>query len=167
MQLWLYNVAFLAATCLSRVASQNVEENDSTYLEEWGIQRPDRSSALAVLQDLIKDLKESSGEIGGRAHDQFRPTNDRAAFSWNDCRGIYKADYFAKLEIVCYDCYSLFRPHLELYAHCMGSCFANKWFGSCLQVLLTPQEEYPQYKHYVETLAGKPLFPKDKIHERT
>jgi len=69
------------------------------------------------------------------------------------CRGIYDASIFARLERVCEDCYNLYKDD-EILGLCRTDCFGSETFRECLQSLLLNQES-DQYLELVEIIGKK------------
>jgi len=69
------------------------------------------------------------------------------------CRGIYDASIFARLERVCEDCYNLYKDD-EVLGLCRTDCFGSETFRECLQSLLLNQES-DLYMELVEIIGKR------------
>ncbi|XP_041984553.1 CHH-like protein isoform X2 [Aricia agestis] len=68
----------------------------------------------------------------------------RRSFFNLQCKGVFDAAIFARLDRVCDDCYNLFREP-ELYTLCRDGCFTTEYFKGCVEVL-QEQENLDQFK---------------------
>ncbi|XP_013162939.1 PREDICTED: CHH-like protein isoform X2 [Papilio xuthus] len=64
----------------------------------------------------------------------------RRSFFKLQCKGIYDASIFARLDRICDDCYNLFREP-SLYNLCRQECFQSKYFDGCVETLLLTDEK--------------------------
>ncbi|KAJ2948259.1 hypothetical protein O0L34_g7489 [Tuta absoluta] len=64
----------------------------------------------------------------------------RRSFFNLQCRGVYDAAIFARLDRICDDCYTLFRES-ELYNLCRRNCFTTTYFKGCIKSLYLHDEE--------------------------
>uniref|UniRef100_A0A2H1WBV3 SFRICE_024337 n=1 Tax=Spodoptera frugiperda TaxID=7108 RepID=A0A2H1WBV3_SPOFR len=58
----------------------------------------------------------------------------RRSFFTLECKGVYDAAIFARLDRICDDCYNLFREP-QLYNLCRKDCFTTDYFKGCVEVL--------------------------------
>ncbi|CAH2042689.1 unnamed protein product, partial [Iphiclides podalirius] len=74
----------------------------------------------------------------------------RRSFFKLQCKGIYDASIFARLDRICDDCYNLFREP-SLYNLCRQKCFQSEYFMGCVEALLLTDErdEIEQMVDYV------------------
>jgi len=68
-----------------------------------------------------------------------RSVSKRSFFDIN-CKGTYDARIYARLEIICQDCYNLYREP-ELLTLCSSDCFNTPFFGGCVKALLMEEKE--------------------------
>jgi len=68
-----------------------------------------------------------------------RSLSKRSFFDIN-CKGTYDARIYARLEIICQDCYNLYREP-ELLSLCTAECFNTPFFGGCVKALLMEEME--------------------------
>jgi len=68
-----------------------------------------------------------------------RSLSKRSFFDIN-CKGTYDARIYARLEIICQDCYNLYREP-ELLSLCTSNCFTSNYFKGCLDALLINDEK--------------------------
>ncbi|XP_041984550.1 CHH-like protein isoform X1 [Aricia agestis] len=76
----------------------------------------------------------------------------RRSFFNLQCKGVFDAAIFARLDRVCDDCYNLFREP-ELYTLCRDGCFTTEYFKGCVEVL-QEQENLDQFKKYINIIHG-------------
>ncbi|XP_039758969.1 CHH-like protein isoform X2 [Pararge aegeria] len=64
----------------------------------------------------------------------------RRSFFNLQCKGVYDAAIFARLDRICDDCYNLFREP-KLYNLCRSKCFTSPYFKGCMESLYLYDEE--------------------------
>ncbi|XP_037295131.1 CHH-like protein isoform X2 [Manduca sexta] len=64
----------------------------------------------------------------------------RRSFFSLECKGVYDASIFARLDRVCDDCYNLFREP-QLYTLCRAKCFTTPYFKGCMESLYLYDEK--------------------------
>ncbi|CAH2984762.1 unnamed protein product [Chilo suppressalis] len=64
----------------------------------------------------------------------------RRSFFTLQCKGVYDAAIFARLDRICDDCYNLFREP-QLYTLCREKCFQTPFFKGCMESLYLYDEE--------------------------
>ncbi|XP_049877130.1 CHH-like protein isoform X2 [Pectinophora gossypiella] len=64
----------------------------------------------------------------------------RRSFFNLQCKGVYDAAIFARLDRICDDCYTLFREP-QLYSLCRAKCFTTPYFKGCMESLYLLDEE--------------------------
>ncbi|XP_047996720.1 CHH-like protein isoform X2 [Leguminivora glycinivorella] len=64
----------------------------------------------------------------------------RRSFFNLQCKGVYDAAIFARLDRICDDCYNLFRE-AQLYTLCRAKCFTTPYFKGCMESLYLYDEE--------------------------
>ncbi|CAG5043087.1 unnamed protein product [Parnassius apollo] len=69
----------------------------------------------------------------------------RRSFFKLQCKGIYDASIFARLDRICDDCYNLFRDP-SLYNLCRKDCFTTDYFKGCVEGF---RQECFQSKHFM------------------
>ena len=57
----------------------------------------------------------------------------------SECRGLYNPSAYKKLELICTDCYNLFKES-EVYTYCMSGCFASPFFLTCVRSLMMEED---------------------------
>ncbi|XP_054278289.1 ion transport peptide-like isoform X1 [Macrosteles quadrilineatus] len=68
------------------------------------------------------------------------------------CKGVYDKSIFARLDLICDDCYNLFREP-QLHQLCRKNCFTSDYFKGCLDVLLL-QDEMENIQTWIKQLHG-------------
>nr|QTY40864.1 venom polypeptide precursor [Doratifera vulnerans] len=68
------------------------------------------------------------------------------------CKGVYDASMFARLERLCQDCYNVFREPI-VYSQCMKDCFTGDFFKGCVEVL-QETDQLEVFKTYIKKLHG-------------
>ncbi|KAG8312632.1 hypothetical protein J6590_018273 [Homalodisca vitripennis] len=68
------------------------------------------------------------------------------------CKGVYDKSIFARLDLICDDCYNLFREP-QLHQLCRKNCFTSDYFKGCLEVLLL-QDEMENIQTWIKQLHG-------------
>ncbi|CAG9136472.1 unnamed protein product [Plutella xylostella] len=96
----------------------------------------------------------------------------RRSFFNLQCKGVYDASIFARLDRICDDCYNLFREP-ELYTLCRKDCFTSDYFKGCVEVLQeTDQLDAPMFHHallqglhgvFVPLRRGRADRPDDRL----
>ncbi|KAF9820455.1 hypothetical protein SFRURICE_009874 [Spodoptera frugiperda] len=76
----------------------------------------------------------------------------RRSFFTLECKGVYDAAIFARLDRICDDCYNLFREP-QLYNLCRKDCFTTDYFKGCVEVL-QETDQLEQFKEYIRILHG-------------
>ncbi|KAG7301730.1 hypothetical protein JYU34_014717 [Plutella xylostella] len=76
----------------------------------------------------------------------------RRSFFNLQCKGVYDASIFARLDRICDDCYNLFREP-ELYTLCRKDCFTSDYFKGCVEVL-QETDQLDVFKKYIIKLHG-------------
>ncbi|CAH0590024.1 unnamed protein product [Chrysodeixis includens] len=76
----------------------------------------------------------------------------RRSFFSRNCKGVYDASYFARLDRICDDCYNVFREP-SLYNLCGDNCFTTEYFRGCVEVL-QETDNIEQFKDYIRVLHG-------------
>ncbi|XP_013137349.1 PREDICTED: ion transport peptide-like isoform X1 [Papilio xuthus] len=76
----------------------------------------------------------------------------RRSFFKLQCKGIYDASIFARLDRICDDCYNLFREP-SLYNLCRKDCFTTDYFKGCVEVL-QETDQLELFKEYIKKLHG-------------
>ncbi|KAG8312633.1 hypothetical protein J6590_018273 [Homalodisca vitripennis] len=69
------------------------------------------------------------------------------------CKGVYDKSIFARLDLICDDCYNLFREP-QLHQLCRKDCFTSPYFKGCIEALLMTDESEEIFQ-MVETLGKK------------
>ncbi|PZC73065.1 CHH-like protein isoform X2 [Helicoverpa armigera] len=64
----------------------------------------------------------------------------RRSFFTLECKGVYDAAIFARLDRICDDCYNLFREP-QLYTLCREKCFTSPYFKGCMESLYLYDEK--------------------------
>ncbi|XP_061384296.1 CHH-like protein isoform X2 [Danaus plexippus] len=64
----------------------------------------------------------------------------RRSFFNLQCKGVYDAAIFARLDRICDDCYNLFREP-TLFTLCRSKCFTSPYFKGCMESLYLYDEE--------------------------
>ncbi|XP_052743944.1 CHH-like protein isoform X2 [Bicyclus anynana] len=64
----------------------------------------------------------------------------RRSFFNLQCKGVYDAAIFARLDRICDDCFNLFREP-QLYNLCRSKCFTSPYFKGCMESLYLYDEE--------------------------
>ncbi|KAF9422351.1 CHH-like protein isoform X2 [Spodoptera litura] len=64
----------------------------------------------------------------------------RRSFFTLECKGVYDAAIFARLDRICDDCYNLFREP-QLYNLCREKCFTSPYFKGCMESLYLYDEK--------------------------
>ncbi|XP_050682721.1 CHH-like protein [Leptidea sinapis] len=74
----------------------------------------------------------------------------RRSFFNLQCKGVYDAAIFARLDRICDDCYNLFREP-QLYTLCRSQCFTSPYFKGCMEslCLMDEEEELDQLIDYI------------------
>ncbi|XP_054278291.1 ion transport peptide-like isoform X2 [Macrosteles quadrilineatus] len=67
------------------------------------------------------------------------------------CKGVYDKSIFARLDLICDDCYNLFREP-QLHQLCRKDCFTSDYFKGCIEALLL-KDESGEILEMVETLG--------------
>ncbi|KAJ8717466.1 hypothetical protein PYW08_005865 [Mythimna loreyi] len=83
----------------------------------------------------------------------------RRSFFALECKGVFDAAMFARLDRICDDCYNLFREP-ELYTLCRKDCFTTKYFKGCVEVL-QETDQLETFKEYIRELHGAPPLTSD------
>nr|BEG56311.1 crustacean hyperglycaemic hormone isoform 1 [Panulirus japonicus] len=90
------------------------------------------SSGLVRLEKLLSSKSSSSTPLSLLSADHN--VNKRAVFD-QSCKGVYDRSLFQKLDLVCDDCYNLYRkPYVA--TGCRENCYGNLVFRQCLDDLL-------------------------------
>ncbi|XP_026763050.2 CHH-like protein isoform X1 [Galleria mellonella] len=76
----------------------------------------------------------------------------RRSFFNLQCKGVYDAAIFARLDRICDDCYNLFREP-QLYTLCRQDCFTTDYFKGCVEVL-QETDQLELFKTYIKQLHG-------------
>ncbi|XP_049877125.1 CHH-like protein isoform X1 [Pectinophora gossypiella] len=76
----------------------------------------------------------------------------RRSFFNLQCKGVYDAAIFARLDRICDDCYTLFREP-QLYSLCRKDCFTTDYFKGCVEVL-RETDQLELFKTYIKQLHG-------------
>ena len=76
----------------------------------------------------------------------------RRSFFNLQCKGVYDAAIFMRLDRICDDCYSLFREP-QLYNLCRKDCFTTDYFKGCVEVL-QETDKLELFKTYIKQLHG-------------
>ncbi|KAL0820131.1 hypothetical protein ABMA28_006068 [Loxostege sticticalis] len=76
----------------------------------------------------------------------------RRSFFNLQCKGVYDAAIFARLDRICDDCYNLFREP-QLYTLCRQDCFTTDYFKGCVEVL-QETDKLELFKTYIKQLHG-------------
>ncbi|XP_022119612.1 CHH-like protein isoform X2 [Pieris rapae] len=63
----------------------------------------------------------------------------RRSFFSLECKGVFDAAIFARLDRICDDCYNLFREP-QLYTLCRSDCFTTLFFKGCVESLCLSDE---------------------------
>ncbi|XP_045610488.1 molt-inhibiting hormone isoform X2 [Procambarus clarkii] len=84
------------------------------------------------LEQLLSSGSSSSEPLSFLSQDHS--VNKRQVFD-QACKGIYDRAIFRKLELVCDDCYNLYRKP-KVATTCRENCYANSVFRQCLDDLL-------------------------------
>lgn len=56
-----------------------------------------------------------------------------------ECRGLYNPSAYKRLELICSDCYNLFKE-TEIYSFCMTGCFDSPVFFTCVRRLMLEED---------------------------
>ncbi|XP_075981488.1 ion transport peptide isoform X2 [Anticarsia gemmatalis] len=64
----------------------------------------------------------------------------RRSFFTLECKGVYDAAIFARLDRICDDCFNLFREP-QLYTLCREKCFTTPYFKGCMESLYLYDEK--------------------------
>ncbi|XP_038211049.1 ion transport peptide-like isoform X2 [Zerene cesonia] len=76
----------------------------------------------------------------------------RRSFFNLQCKGVFDAAIFARLDRICDDCYTLFREP-QLYSLCRKDCFKTDYFKGCVEVL-QETDQLDTFKKYIKQLNG-------------
>ncbi|CAG9795505.1 unnamed protein product [Diatraea saccharalis] len=76
----------------------------------------------------------------------------RRSFFTLQCKGVYDAAIFARLDRICDDCYNLFREP-QLYTLCRQDCFTTDYFKGCVEVL-QETDQLELFKTYIKQIHG-------------
>ncbi|CAF4788128.1 unnamed protein product [Pieris macdunnoughi] len=76
----------------------------------------------------------------------------RRSFFSLECKGVFDAAIFARLDRICDDCYNLFREP-QLYTLCRKDCFMTDYFKGCVEVL-QETDQLEIFKKYIIQLNG-------------
>ncbi|KAJ0173937.1 hypothetical protein K1T71_010083 [Dendrolimus kikuchii] len=76
----------------------------------------------------------------------------RRSFFTLECKGIYDAAIFARLDRICDDCYNLFREP-QLYTLCRKDCFTTEYFKGCVEAL-RETDQLETFKKYIKIIHG-------------
>ncbi|CAG9563741.1 unnamed protein product [Danaus chrysippus] len=76
----------------------------------------------------------------------------RRSFFNLQCKGVYDAAIFARLDRICDDCYNLFREP-TLFTLCRQDCFTTDYFKGCVEVL-QETDQLELFKTYIKQLHG-------------
>merc|ERR1711915_694855 len=56
-----------------------------------------------------------------------------------ECRGLYNPSAYKRLELICSDCYNLFKES-DIYSFCMTGCFDSPVFFTCVRSLMLEED---------------------------
>ena|SRR5277367_5711775 len=77
---------------------------------------------------------------------------EKGSFYGIDCLGKYDKPSFARLDRLCFECFTLYRDE-SLHRDCRENCFKNEIFECCLQALLL-ENERSELERMVNLLNG-------------
>ncbi|XP_012544168.1 CHH-like protein isoform X1 [Bombyx mandarina] len=77
---------------------------------------------------------------------------ERRSFFTLECKGVFDAAIFARLDRICDDCFNLFREP-QLYTLCRKDCFTTDYFKGCVEVL-RETDQLDLFKKYIKQIHG-------------
>ena len=94
-----------------------------------------------VKQFLRKNMQTDRNVIENAIQAQNASMTSESKFKWQSsaCRGLYNPSAFKKLELICTDCYNLFKES-EVYTYCMAGCFETPFFLTCVRSLMMEED---------------------------
>ncbi|XP_059099556.1 CHH-like protein isoform X2 [Tigriopus californicus] len=75
---------------------------------------------------------------------------DRKNFQSLECKGRYHQGIFSKLDLICDDCYQLYKEP-EVHSMCRADCFTSPVFRQCIDALML-QEHEELYSEMIRSL---------------
>ena len=66
-------------------------------------------------------------------------SNPKSNSEPSECRGLYNPSAYKKLELICTDCYNLFKES-EVFNFCMSGCFESPFFMTCVRSLMMEED---------------------------
>ena len=94
-----------------------------------------------VKQFLRKNMQTDQNVIDHAIQAQNASMTTESKFKWqsSECRGLHNPSAFKKLELICTDCYNLFKES-EVYTYCMTGCFETPFFLTCVRSLMMEED---------------------------